>query len=76
MIGHTHRPGAWDTAAGVVVINTGSFCRPLGALVVDLKPGRLALRRVRSQHGEFHPGPVIREFALARDGDLPQAPPK
>jgi predicted phosphodiesterase len=32
--GHTHRPGIWPRA-GLTVINTGSYCRPLGGMCVD-----------------------------------------
>jgi len=64
-IGHTHRPGVWRQPDGVVVINTGSFCRPFGGCVVDLAPGRLVVRRIVSRGGEFHAGPALAEFALA-----------
>jgi len=64
-IGHTHRPGVWRQPDGVVVINTGSFCRPFGGCVVDLAPGRLVVRGIVSRGGEFHAGPALAEFALA-----------
>jgi len=46
------RDGRW-------IINTGAFCRPLGACLVDLTPSRLAVRRIISREGAFHPGPVL-----------------
>ena len=65
LVGHTHRPGIWQRPEGITVINTGSFSRPLGGLVVDLSPGLLVVRRVNVRGGEFHAGGVLAEFALA-----------
>lgn len=65
LLGHTHRPGVWHTPGGVTVINTGSFCRPLGGCAVDLTPSRLVVRRIVARNGAFHPGPAMAEFALA-----------
>lgn len=65
LVGHTHHPGIWRRPDGVVVINTGSFSRPFGGLVVDVAPGRLTVRRIVARRGEFHPGLVVAEFALA-----------
>ncbi len=64
IVGHTHRPGVWRTASGVVVINTGAFCRPFGALAVDLEPRRLAVRRVEARGGGYQAGKVVAEFPL------------
>lgn len=63
--GHTHRPGIWRMPSGVVVINTGSYCPPLGGTAVDLLPGRLVVRRIEARRGEFHPGDTVAEFPLA-----------
>lgn len=65
LTGHTHRPGFWRMPGGIVVINTGSFCPPLGGYAVDVAPTRLVVRRVLRRAGEFHPGPIVAEFALA-----------
>lgn len=65
LAGHTHRPGVTRTRDGVVVVNTGSFCAPLGGCVVDLEPGRLRVRTVEWRRGACHPGPVGAEFPLA-----------
>ncbi len=65
IMGHVHRPGFWRCPSGLVVLNTGSFCRPLGAAAIDLSPDRLVLRRIECRRGEFRPGPMIAEFALA-----------
>ena len=62
--GHTHRPGVWRRRDGLVVINTGSFCRPLGGYCVDLEPGRLAVRQIEARRHEFRPGAIVAEFAL------------
>ena len=65
VIGHTHRPGAWRTPAGVVVINTGSFCQPFGGCAVDLAGGRVSVRHIVTRGGEFHAGATFAEFSLA-----------
>src|ERR1035438_7642283 len=67
VVGHTHFPG-WRTVAGVTVINTGSFCGPLGGLTVDFEPGRLTLRRISRVRGEYRLGERLREFELAGTG--------
>lgn len=64
--GHTHRPGIWPHANGVTVINTGSFCPPLGGTVVDVTAGKLVVRAVELRRGEFHVGATLAEFPLAR----------
>jgi predicted phosphodiesterase len=64
IIGHIHRPGFWRMPNGVTVINTGSFCPPLGGWLADVTPGRLTLRSIVPRHDEFRPGPVMAEFPL------------
>jgi predicted phosphodiesterase len=66
LAGHTHRPGIWRTAGEVTVINTGSFCPPLGGTCVDLTDEKLSVRRVDFRAGEFYPGEIVAEFPLAR----------
>ena len=63
--GHTHRPGIWPDARGVTVINTGSFCPPLGSLVVDLLQGKVVVRQVNFLRGEFQLGATLAAFPLA-----------
>jgi len=63
--GHTHRPGVWRMADGVTVINTGSFCPPLGGCCVDLSPDALIVRRIDSRAGEFRLGDTLATFRLA-----------
>ena len=65
IVGHVHRPGVWHSPQGRIAINTGSFCPPLGACLVDLAPDRLIVRRIKLRRGSFHPGTVQAEFALA-----------
>lgn len=65
LAGHIHRPSIWRAGTGEIVINTGSFCRPLGGFLVDLTPGALRVRRVVEQEGEFRPGRLVAEFPLA-----------
>ena len=65
VLGHVHRPGIWRSPHGSIIINTGSFCPPLGASVVDLGPERLTVRSVEFRRGAFHAGAVQAEFALA-----------
>jgi len=64
LIGHTHRPGVWRHPRGTVVINTGSFCPPLGGFAVDLTETRLAVRRIEPRAGEFRAGETVAEFAI------------
>jgi predicted phosphodiesterase len=64
--GHTHRPGIWHDHRGIVVINTGSFCPPLGGNVVDVTPEHVVVRRVNLHRGEFRVGATIAEFPLAQ----------
>lgn len=66
-VGHTHRPGIWTSPAGVTVINTGSFCPPLGGYTIDVAPERLVVRTVQVASGEFRPGEIVGEFPLARN---------
>jgi predicted phosphodiesterase len=65
LCGHTHRPGIWSLADGVTVVNTGSFCPPLGGYVADLNGEQMLVRRVDFRAGEFRPGEVMRAFPLA-----------
>jgi predicted phosphodiesterase len=65
MIGHTHRPGVWKTPSGVVVINTGSFCKPFGAMSVDITPDKVRVNRLVTKKGAFHQGAVVAEFPLS-----------
>jgi predicted phosphodiesterase len=65
VIGHLHKPGVWTQPGGRVVINTGSFCPPLGGAVVDVHADHLVVRRHREVRGEFRPADVLAEFALA-----------
>jgi len=63
--GHTHRPGIWPDAHGITVINTGSFCPPLGGAVVDLTSEQLIVRQVKFFRGEFQVGATLAAFPLA-----------
>jgi len=64
LVGHTHWPGIWRSGSGPAVINTGSFCQPMGGLAADLEGGSLTVRRVRLTRGEFRPDRVVARFAL------------
>lgn len=64
--GHTHRPGIWRNANGVTVVNTGSFCPPLGGTVADVTGEKLRVLEVNFQRGEFRLGGTVAEFPLAR----------
>lgn len=66
--GHTHWPGVWPRKDGRIVINTGSYCPPCGQLLVELDDEHLRVRRVERKRGDFHPGTVIKEFALTPPG--------
>lgn len=64
--GHTHRPGIWRRNDELVVINTGSYCRPLTGTAVDVTESSVIVRSVDSRNGEFHLGAKLAEFPLAR----------
>lgn len=70
--GHTHYPGCWQPRGGPVVINTGSFTRPLGALAVDLRDGTLRVRAIERRRSQYHAGCPRAEFALAGAARLPE----
>lgn len=63
--GHIHHPGVWTRPCGRVVINTGAFGPPRGALLVDLHAGVLNVRKVTQRGSDFHPGARVAEIALA-----------
>lgn len=63
--GHTHRPGIWRMPSGVTVINTGSFCPPLGGYAIDLTDAKLVVRIIEARAGEFRVGGALAEFPLA-----------
>jgi predicted phosphodiesterase len=65
LCGHTHRPGIWPGSAGVTVVNTGSFCPPLGGFAVDVAEDQLTVRRVDLHAGEFRAGAAVASFPLA-----------
>lgn len=65
VIGHTHRPGVWRTASGIIVVNTGSFCHPFGAMAAEVGARTLLVRRVVPQAAGFFPGPKVAEFPLS-----------
>ena len=65
LAGHTHWPGVWRRSDGPVVINTGSYCLPVGGLAADLTATQLTVRRVRRRGGEFRLGETIAQFTLA-----------
>jgi predicted phosphodiesterase len=65
VIGHTHRPGVWRAPSGVAVVNNGSFCRPFGGLVTEVRPGNVRVRRVECRRGDFHPGHTVATIPLS-----------
>ncbi len=66
ILGHTHRPAIRPVPGGPIVINTGSFCAPLGGYAVDITDRTLRVRQVDSRGRAFHPGAVLAEFPLAK----------
>ena len=65
LTGHIHRPGIKRTPSGLTVINTGSFCPPLGGCAVDLTPTHLTVRRIDYRDTAFHLGAELATFSLA-----------
>ncbi len=70
--GHTHYPGCWLHRQGPVVINTGSFTHPFGALAVEVREGALRVHTVERRNSYFHLGRLRAEFALAGPARLPE----
>ena len=64
LIGHTHKPGVWKTASGIVVVNTGSFCRPFGAMAADITPERIRIRTIELRRGEFQLGRKVADLPI------------
>ncbi|MGC4073119.1 MAG: metallophosphoesterase family protein [Nibricoccus sp.] len=64
IFGHIHHPGVWKKQ-GHIVINTGSFTPPRGALMVEFDDKNLRVLRINRRRDAFHPGKVIAEFPLA-----------
>lgn len=66
LVGHTHRPAILrPRGTSAVVINTGSFCRPLGGFAADVSASRVIVRRVVLRRDEFRLGDTIAEIPLA-----------
>lgn len=65
VVGHTHRPGIWPLPGGVTVINTGSFCPPLGGRAVDVTDSQVVVRRIKLAAHEFRAREILAEFPLA-----------
>ncbi len=63
--GHVHFPGVWHPPGGPVVINTGSFFRPLGGHLVDVGGDRVQVRRIVPAGGAFSAGSLVKEIALS-----------
>ena len=64
VMGHVHFPGVWRRAGGPVVINTGSFFRPLGGNLVDVLEDRVQVRRIVRDGHSFKPGRLLEEIPL------------
>ncbi|WP_175414692.1 metallophosphoesterase family protein [Nibricoccus aquaticus] len=64
IFGHIHHPGVWKKSRHIV-INTGSFTPPRGALMVEFDENNLRVRRIDRRSSAFHPGRIIAEFPLA-----------
>ena len=64
VLGHVHFPGVWRRDPGPVIINTGSFFRPLGGNLVDVLADRVQVRRIVRMEGTFHPGRQLAEIPL------------
>jgi predicted phosphodiesterase len=64
VMGHTHRSGTWRTRGGITVLNTGSFCTPVGAAALDIGESRLILRKIERRRGEFRIGRTMAEIRV------------
>lgn len=64
VLGHVHFPGVWRRGEDPVIVNTGSFFRPLGGNLVDVLDDRVQVRRVRREGENFKPGRLLAEISL------------
>lgn len=64
--GHVHFPGVWPVPGGPVVINTGSFLRPLGGNLVDIAGEHVVVRRIERGRGGFGAGKLLAQIPLTR----------
>ncbi len=62
VMGHTHRAGVWRTRSGIMVLNTGSFCTPIGPAALDIEGEKLTLREIVRRRGEFRLGAIRAEL--------------
>ncbi len=67
VMGHTHRAGMKEIAPGKWLINTGAFCPPTAAFVVDVSTESLIVREVERRRGAFRIGSARAEFSLAAE---------
>ncbi len=72
VMGHVHFP-AVSRRAGRTIVNTGSFCPPLGALLVDLIGEQVQVRQVEFRAAAFHPGKTVAEISLRSPPPIPEA---
>jgi predicted phosphodiesterase len=73
LLGHTHYPGVWRVRGRrdeptITVINTGSFTRPFGALLVEVRGEHLRVLRIHRTAEGFREGRTIAEFPLEKSG--------
>ena len=54
----------WRRGAAPVIINTGSFFRPLGGNLVDVLDDRVQVRRIARDGDTFKPGRLLAEIPL------------
>jgi predicted phosphodiesterase len=64
VFGHIHRPSITQRN-GRVIINTGAFSGPLGALAVDVHDDLVRVRTIEFRRGEARLGGAVSEIPLA-----------
>jgi len=65
IVGHLHHAGVWEVD-GRTIINTGSFFPFPGRRMVEIRDGRIEVRKIRGYLGDFHPGRVVYSAPLER----------
>jgi predicted phosphodiesterase len=70
VLGHTHYPGVWRVpgrqgSPDLTVVNTGSFTRPLGGLLVELHGDCLRVIRIARRGRSFAEGRPVAELSVA-----------
>ncbi len=68
VIGHAHHRGIWRVGSRTI-INTGSFERFFRPLMVQFADGKLVVRKIDRNNGDYVPGEILDYFTVAESPD-------